>query len=159
MATADGGGVNGDKGTADRPESGHPAARSLAHLESSQGAMRDTTKWLVAASAAVAAVIVAGLQISEIPHGTGASSLAILGFLIALAGVAVILFAATSVLSGGYTTLGELSDLRIDPAYQRERRKEESWGIRIENVQTLLGEESASWLPFRWLRPLSTSHK
>jgi hypothetical protein len=106
--------------------------------------MRDTTKWLVAAAAAVAALVVAGLQISTIPHGTGASAMAITGFVIALLGVALIVLRATSVLSGGYTTLGELSDLRRTPEYRRQLKLEEDWGNTIFDIQQRIDRSQAS---------------
>jgi hypothetical protein len=90
--------------------------------------MRDTTKWLVAAAAAVGAVVVAGLQLSKIPHGGVASTLAIGGFIVALGGVAFILFSAAGVLSAGYTTLGELVSLKRVDDYTEQQRQERDWG-------------------------------
>jgi hypothetical protein len=110
---------------------GHPAARSLAQLESSQTAMRDTTKWLVAATAAVGAVIVAGLQLSNLPSGLLGAAPALLGVAAALLGVAIILRRAAGVLASGYTTLGELADLGSDD-YQDELRRAAEWDDRIE---------------------------
>src|SRR4051794_10284733 len=87
---------------------GHPAGRSLSQLNNSQNAIRDTTKWLVAAAAAVGAVVVAGLQLSNLPEGAWATAMALLGFAIALGGVAAVIFSAAGVLSVGFTTLGQL---------------------------------------------------
>jgi hypothetical protein len=121
-AYAEGGGVS---------DAGHPAARSLAQLESSQSAMRDTTKWLVAAAATVGAVVVAGLQLSKIPAGDLATVLSLGGFAFALAGVAWILFSAAGVLSAGYTTIGELADLKSIGPYEQELRREAYWNDQI----------------------------
>lgn len=100
-------------------DAGHPAARSLAQLDNSQKAIRDTTKWLVAAAAAVGAIVVAGLQLSNLPRGFIATLCALGGFAIALVGVAAIIFSATSVLSVGYTTLGQLADLYKPEAHRQ----------------------------------------
>jgi hypothetical protein len=89
----------------------HPVPPSQAQLENSQNAIRETTKWLVAAAGAVGAVVVAGLQLSHLPNGTKATVLAISGFVIALLGVAVVIFFATRVLSVRYTTFGQLTKL------------------------------------------------
>ncbi len=89
----------------------HTAAPSQAQLEDSQSAIRATTRWLVAAAAAVGAVAVAGLQLSKLPHGTIATSMVFAGFALALVGVAWVLFSAASVLSVGYTNLNQLSEL------------------------------------------------
>src|SRR5712691_2046997 len=111
-------------------ESGRPASRSLAQLESSQNAMRDTTKWLVAATAAVGAVVVAGLQLSTIPHGRLATTLALGGFALAIVGVSFILIYATRVLSSGYTTFGELADLKNRDAYEVQLTRAKYWNDR-----------------------------
>ncbi len=128
-------------------DAGHPTARSLAQLESSQNAMRDTTRWLVAAAAAVGAVVVAGLQLSKIPAGGVATVLSIGGFILALAGVSLILFSAAGVLSAGYTTLGELADLRRTEDYRRQLQQArywdkliEPWGERAERFKKRPGE-------------------
>ena len=84
------------------PETVHPPARSLTQLESSQSAMRDTTKWLVAAAAAVGAVVVAGLQLKNVPHGTLATTVALLGVVIALGAIAYLLYRAAVILAAGY---------------------------------------------------------
>ena len=132
---------------ADGPAAGHPAARSLAQLESSQTAMRDTTKWLVAAVAAVGAVIVAGLQLSNLPSGLLGAAPALLGVAAALLGVAMILRRAAGVLASGYTTLGELADLGSGD-YQEELRRAEEWDNRINpwlEKRDTLKEEPESW--------------
>jgi hypothetical protein len=94
--------------------------------------MRDTTKWLVAAAAAVGAVVVAGLQLSKIPTGDAATVLSIGGFAVALAGVSLILFSAAGVLSAGYTTLGELSDLKDSNDLRLQREQQLYWGAKIK---------------------------
>ncbi len=102
------------------------AAPTQAQLENSQNAIRDTTKWLVAAAAAVGAVIVAGLQLSNLPYGTWASLVAIAGFVLAIIGVAAVIFSAAEVLVVGYTTLGELADkpYETESDVKRKRRLE-----------------------------------
>jgi hypothetical protein len=108
---------------------GHPAAASLDQLTKSQNAIRDTTKWLVAAAAGVGAVVVAGLQLSHLPTGTLPTILALVGFGLSLMGAAFVLFSAAKVLSGGFTTLGQLADL-ANKAYDQEDL-EEDWNSRI----------------------------
>jgi hypothetical protein len=75
--------------------------------------MRDATKWLVAAAAAVGAVLVAGLQLSSLPTGRLAVTVALSGVAVALLGIALILHRAAAVLTAGYTTLGELGNLKV----------------------------------------------
>ena len=115
-------------------EANHPA-RSLAQLENSQAAMRDATKWLVAAAAAVGAVLVAGLQLKDLPYGTKAGLVAYLGVLAALSGVAFILYRAADVLVAGYTTFGRIVDLAKDDKYLRQQVKAEKWDLRIDRYK------------------------
>ena len=114
------------------PGTTEQAAPSREQLESSQRAIRDTTKWLVAAAAAVGAVVVAGLQLSHLPTGFWATVAALGGFVIALTGVAVVIFSAAGVLSVGYTTLGELSDLYDAPTDRLEVKLE--WDEKKEQL-------------------------
>jgi hypothetical protein len=119
-------------------EVGHPAGRSLTQLDNSQQAIRDTTKWLVAAAAAVGGVVVAGLQLSKLPEGRWATAMALFGFVIALGGVAAVIFSAAGVLSGGFTTLGQLADL-----YDSETprlKNEERWASRIRAADRIAEE-------------------
>jgi hypothetical protein len=111
---------------------GHPAGRSLTQLDNSQKAIRDTTKWLVAAAAAVGAVVVAGLQLSNLPTGAVATTMAVSGFVIALLGVAVIIFTAAGVLSVGFTTLGQLAELNEPEA--RRIQAERRWKSKIDHA-------------------------
>jgi hypothetical protein len=131
MTTAPPGGYDTPDASA-LDESGHPAARSLTQLDNSQKAIRDTTKWLVAAAAAVGGVVVAGLQLSNLPVGLTATAMSLGGFTLALLGVAVIIFTAAGVLSVGFTTLGQLADL-----YESESertRLERRWQERIDSA-------------------------
>jgi len=98
--------------------------------------MRDTTKWLVAAAAAVGAVIVAGLQLSKLPSGVFAY-LALSGFLMAIIGVAIIILSAANVLSVGYTTLGQLTDIYYEPEESR-RDKVNQASEELEEARGLL---------------------
>jgi hypothetical protein len=82
--------------------------------------MRDTTKWLVAAAAAVGGVLVAGLQLSRLPSD-GFAVVALAGFVLAIVGVALIILSAATVLSVGYTTLGQLTDIYYKPEAERQR--------------------------------------
>lgn len=139
----------------------HTAAPSQAQLERSQSAIRDTTKWLVAAAAAVGAVVVAGLQLSHLPYGTLATSLAIGGFLVAIVGVAIVLLAASVVLSAGYTTLGELADLYGPEAERKEldtswQEKDDELAQARQNTRNLLLRPvlDARLLVRRMLRPV-----
>ena len=110
-ASAPAGGGLGDSVSGIAQSAQRSMAPSRAQLETSQNAIKETTKWLVAAAGAVAVVVVAGLQLSHLPTGFWASFAAISGFVIALLGVAVVIFSAAGVLSAGYTTFGELADL------------------------------------------------
>ncbi len=139
-AEQDGAGLSG--------QADHAAAPSQAQLERSQSAIRDTTKWLVAAAAAVGAVVVAGLQLSHLPYGGPATTLAIAGFLIAIGGVAVVLLSASAVLSAGYTTLGQLADL-YDPEVQR-KESELEWQERDAELEQSMAQ--APRLRRWWLR-------
>lgn len=128
-----------DAAAAPPPEdAGHPAGRSLTQLDNSQQAIRDTTKWLVAAAAAVGGVVVAGLQLSKLPEGPWATALALFGFAIALAGVAAVIFSAAGVLSAGFTTLGQLADLYDSET--RRRELEERWDLRISDAERIAEE-------------------
>lgn len=112
-------------------EGGQTTARSRTELESSQQAIRDATKWLVAAAAAVGAVVVAGLQLKDLPNGSLATSVAFLGVGAALLAIVFILYCAAGVLTAGYTTFGELTDLTGDPKYSRQMRKAAEWDKRL----------------------------
>lgn len=118
-------------------ETGHPSARSLTQLESSQTAMRDTTKWLVAAAAAVGAVVVAGLQLKNLPRGSLATLVALLGVAAALVAVAFILYRAAGVLAAGYTTFGSIVDLDADREYLRQQEKAEEWDNRLSRYRAM----------------------
>src|SRR4051794_13809084 len=113
---------------------GHPVGRSLSQLEASQDAMRSTTKWLVGAAASVGVVLVAGLSLSDLPSGRGQLLLAMGGFVLALLGVANIIFAAARVLVAGFTSLGQLADLR-DDHYATELRKQQLHGAVVGRWQ------------------------
>jgi hypothetical protein len=89
-------------------------------LSESRTAIRDTTKWLVAGAGAVAAVIVAGLQLSSLPASALGRILGLGGFGLALAGVGLVVFKAADVLATGYTHLGELADLQVAAATEAE---------------------------------------
>ena len=115
-------------------ETGHLPARSLAQLESSQTAMRDATKWLVAAAGAVGAIVVAGLQLRDLPRGSVATLVALLGVGAALLAVAFVLYRAAGVLAPGYTTFGSITDLDAEVKFERQRYKEAWWADRIERL-------------------------
>lgn len=130
----------GDQQDAERLErailkEGHPLARSLEQLESSQAAMRDATKWLVAAAAAVGAVLVAGLQLKDVPHGFWATLVALLGIAAALLAVGLILHRAAGVLVAGYTTFGQILKLRADEGLRDQREKVNNWGNRLNKMK------------------------
>jgi hypothetical protein len=125
------------------PETGHPPTRSLAQLESSQAAIRDTTKWLIAAAAAVAAVLVAGLQLKDVPHGTKATAMALLGVAAALVAVAFILAHAAGVLRAGYTTFGGILELDAKKSYTDGQDKAEWLTERIKEVRRPRGTPPA----------------
>lgn len=125
-----------DRGRPDtEPETRYPPTRSLAQLESSQAAMRETTKWLIAATAAVAAVLVAGLQLKDLPHGFWATTMALLGVVTALVAVVFILRRAAGVLSAGYTTFGSILDLNDEESYKAGQRKALKLGKRIGEME------------------------
>jgi hypothetical protein len=128
--------VPDDRGRQDaEPETRFPPARSLAQLESSQAAMRETTKWLIAATAAVAAALVAGLQLKDLPHGFWATTVALLGVATALVAVVFILRRATGVLSAGYTTFGSILDLNDEKSYKAGQEKALKLGKRIGDLE------------------------
>lgn len=131
-------------------------ARHLGQLESSQAGMRDATKWLVAAAAAVGAVLVAGLQLKDLPHGAGAMTLAFLGVIAALAAVAFILYRASDVLGAGYTTFGYLVDLSGEDSYvnqEIERKKWEKRLFRYQKMKRIFGEVTVNRYP-PWRRAI-----
>lgn len=113
------------------------SARHLGQLESSQAGMRDATKWLVAAAAAVGAVVVAGLQLKDLPHGAGAITLAFLGVAAALAAVALVLYRAADVLGAGYTTFGYIVDLSGEKSYIKQEIDREKWEKRLFRYQAM----------------------
>jgi hypothetical protein len=113
-------------------ETRNPQARSLAQLESSQTAMRDATKWLVAAAGAVGAVVVAGLQLRDLPHGSLATLVALVGVGAALLAVAFILYRAAGVLVAGYTTFGSIADLEGGDKFRLQEEKVEKWSDRLK---------------------------
>ena len=122
-------------------EKEHPPVRSLTQLESSQTAMRDATKWLVAAAGAVGAVVVAGLQLKDLPHGFLATLVALLGVGAALVAVAFILHRAAGVLIVGYTTFGStfgsIVDLTADPHYRAQQKKAGIWHTRLSYYEAM----------------------
>jgi hypothetical protein len=109
-------------------------------LENSQNAIRDTTKWLVAVAGAVGAVVVAGLQLSHLPHGTLATTLAITGFVVALLGVAAVIFFAARVLSVRYTTFGQLT--KLNDKEEERTLLEDHWGEKEEELKQIIGSGS-----------------
>lgn len=113
---------------------GHPVGRSLAQLEASQDAMRSTTKWLVAAAASVGGVLVAGLSLSDLPIGGWQLGLSMGGFVLAVIGVASVIFAAARVLVSGFTSFGQLADLR-DDHYTSELKEQRNHSATIRAWQ------------------------
>jgi hypothetical protein len=99
--------------------------------------MRDTTKWLVAAVAAVGAVVVAGLQLKNVPHGTLATTVALLGVVAALGAIAYILYRAAVILVAGYTTFGGIVDLDADRGYLHQQEKAEEWDNRLRPYRAM----------------------
>jgi hypothetical protein len=82
-------------------------------LTGSREAIRATTKWMVAGAGAVAAAIVAGLQLAKLPPSLGGRAIALSGFGLALIGVGLVIVQAANVLIVGYVNLGELADLKV----------------------------------------------
>lgn len=121
-------------------QSEHPVPPSQAQLENSQSAIRDTTKWMVAVAGAVGAVVVAGLQLSHLPNGTEATVLAIIGFVIALLGVAVVVFFAARVLSIRYTTFGQLA--KLNKKEEERTLLENRWSSKEEKPTRIIESES-----------------
>jgi hypothetical protein len=83
-------------------------------LAESRASIRDTTKWMVAGAGAVAAVIVAGLQLTNLPPSVAGRTMGLIGFGLAIIGVGLVIVQAAEVLVVGYTHLGELADLKIE---------------------------------------------
>ncbi len=118
--------------------------------------MRDATKWLVAAAAAVGAVLVAGLQLKDLPHGAGAMTVAFLGVIAALAAVAFILYRASDVLGAGYTTFGYLVDLSGEDSYINQEIEREKWEKRLfryQKMKRIFGKVTANRYP-SWRRAI-----
>lgn len=94
----------------------------MAESSSAQGAtpyaaatesLRAAAKWLLAAAAGVAGLLVAGLQLGSLGHLTSDDVIrlviALLGLAIALVGVAVVIQSAGALLGDEWLTLGQLS--------------------------------------------------
>lgn len=92
---------------------GSSATAPSAELAESRAAIRATTKWMVAGAGAVAAVIVAGLQLAKLPPSVGGRAIALTGFGLAIIGVGLVIVQAANVLVVGYAHLGELADLKV----------------------------------------------
>lgn len=132
-----------------------PLARHLTQMESSQTAMRDATKWLVAAAAAVAAVVVAGLQLKNLPQGSLATWVAFLGVGAALVAVAFILYRAAGVLVAGYTTFGHIADLAIEDSYRNQLEQQEKWNKKWgKPLSRYRAMKRGSAPSRRWLGPI-----
>jgi hypothetical protein len=75
--------------------------------------LRGAAKWLLAAAAGVAGLLVAGLQLGSLGHLTSGEVLrlvvALIGLAVALAGVALVIWRAGALLSDEWLTLGQLS--------------------------------------------------
>jgi hypothetical protein len=75
--------------------------------------LRETTKWLIAAFAAIGATLVAGSQLSNvgslIPGHEVRFAIAIVGVLVAFVGVALAIYYALNVAVAGSVSLGELA--------------------------------------------------
>lgn len=130
------------------------STRHLGQLESSQTGMRDATKWLVAAAAAVGALVVAGLQLKDLPHGAGAITLAFIGVGAALAAVAFVLHRASSVLGAGYTTFGYIVDLSGEDRYIDQEIALQDWQTRLfryQKMKRIFGKLTAKRYP-SWRR-------
>jgi hypothetical protein len=110
-------------------------------LEASQNAMRDTTKWMVAAAAAVGAVLVAGLSLSTLPSGGWSLLVALSGFFLALLGVSGVIYAAAGVLVAGYSSFSELMEIRSGK-YEKRKAGEAKARRRWEK---LTSEFRTSW--------------
>jgi hypothetical protein len=94
--------------------------------------IRETAKWLITTFAAVAAVLVAGSQLSNIGHlSFWRFLLALLAVLVGLAGVAWAINEAAKVLTAGRVSLGELAD--TNNAITADLR------TRVNNDPALLG--------------------
>jgi hypothetical protein len=120
--------------------------------------MRDATKWLVAAAAAVGAVLVAGLQLKDLPHGFLATLVAFLGISAALVAVAFILYRAAGVLVAGYTIFGQIAGLVGEGNYEREmehqERWNEKWDPRLSKFKAIKRRSMPSQLPGKWRRAI-----
>lgn len=75
--------------------------------------LRGAAKWLLAAAAGVAGLLVAGLQLGSLGHLTSNEVfrlvIALIGLTMALAGVALVVWRAGALLSDEWLTLGQLS--------------------------------------------------
>jgi hypothetical protein len=86
-----------------------PGGEYAAETES----LRSAAKWLLAAAAGVAGLLVAGLQLSSLGRLTsgevGHLALALVGLVLTLAGVAFVIYRAAALLSDTWITLWQLS--------------------------------------------------
>jgi hypothetical protein len=84
-------------------------------LQRSTDTIRETTKWLTGAFAAVGAALIAGLQLAKLGQlqGGGRIAIAIIGLAIALTGVGRVILKASDVLTVRYVSSEEISREQI----------------------------------------------
>jgi hypothetical protein len=104
---------------ADTPQDNSGAAKPSAtvpstELAESRTSIRDTTKWMVAGAGAVAALVVAGLQLTNLPQSVAGRAMGLIGFGLAITGVGMVIVQGAEVLAVGYTHIGELADLKVE---------------------------------------------
>jgi hypothetical protein len=110
-------------------------------LQRSTDTIRETTKWLTGAFAAIGAVLVAGLQIAKLGQLELSGVrivVALLGLTVALAGVARVILKASDVLTVRYASFKEISQEQW-----REELKER--GIATEGAP-MLSSELLDWI-------------
>jgi len=106
--------------------------------------LRSAAKWLLTVTAGVAGLLCTGLQLSSLGRvldtGVARFAIALVGLVVALLGIAVIVWRASAVLSDGWITLTQISDADWDGRQDRRRR---GGGNRAGAVTTIFEEIDA----------------
>lgn len=104
------------------PPAGTPAAPAAPVEQAEIDALRSTSRWLVAASGAIFALLTAGIQVSALGRlidYPGRLALALTASTLALAAAAAVLIQAVRVLVDAGWTLGSLAKLAVTPRWKK----------------------------------------
>jgi len=134
---------------ADKPKEadGPKPLPGTAELIASADRIRETAKWMVATFGAVAGVLVAGLQLSDIGGLEGSDrSIAVAGSMIAIGAVIAIIYITAAVLARGRVAR---SDLAAGPRQNRKlvQELENSKGLYLpyESIPDFVAEVDQQW--------------